>query len=446
LWALTKVGPGRIRRSQEQFYHARYHDQDENIFFQIQNQPVPDQPLGGPTHNFRGPDLFPLYLQLRSPESGLIADDESPYIHFFLQKLPLNMGFSQLFPTVFETIFAQSMFNPGLRYMVLALSSYLADNMANRPPLRSYRYLQMAIPEIQRTISEEAIDDGLAFAVFLAAYLHLIGGELASSRRHLEGLRIILDRYRTPGQHRSGLPPELMFIRRMAVRIDHKWALGNHEAVFPLISKKDEERRWWIEKLVDHAHPEYVDWALAQFALDDFFTRAIAINKRAIQLRANSNRDVEFTESAINTEAEKLIDEHSTWNDRRCVKTASDLQRAEQIFAEQNGELKDTPAQHRFLHYTPLKFSDMLYAAIRVQYHWIYIYITFITHPQPGPIPFERVQAAIEVCRIYAAIDGNDVCGICRAVMGFYLTGLTFGEPMYPIGNSHFCMVSNVRI
>lgn len=317
--------------------------------------------------------------------------------------------------------------------MMLAVSSFMTDTMQGRPPLRSYRYLQLAIPHIQQALSDSKFDDALVYSVFLAAYLHLIGGELASTRRHLEGLRLLLERYTIAPQdfRATSMPPQLMFIWRMAIRMDHQWALGDQESIFPLFTQEDDDRRLWIQRLTDYSKPEMIQWALAQFALDDLLTRAMAINKRAIQLRSTAGQEDEFTEIAIRRETAKLLEEHQKWNERPCVKIATE--RAE---AEQRGlNLEEEPQEDaRFLDYPPLKITDKLYGAIRVQYYWALIYITFITHPQPGPFPYERFQAAIDVCRTYASVGWSLTCGVCRITMGLYLTGLTLGEPMYPTG------------
>ena len=428
---------GNSRKQRGQYYHARYHDPDENIFFQIQNRPIPDVGVEEPTRGliYRKVDLYPLYQQLRAPDADMIQDFESPYVHHFLQKLPLNMGFAQMFSSVFSTIFAHSMSNEGLRFIMLSISSFLADNMEGRPPLRSYRYLQLGIPKIQQALADGDIDDALIYSVFLAAYLHLIGGELASTRRHLEGLQLLLERYHVaPGEFRQDMPPELMFVWRMAIRMDHQWALGDQDAIFPLVTEQDDSRRRWVQRLVDYSHPEMVEWALAQFALDDLLTRAIAINKRAIQIRSSSGRDEELTESAIRRETSKLLEEHQAWNDRPCVKAASDQTKAEQRMVETNEELWADSDTERFLHYPPLRISNKFYGVIQVQYYWVLIYITFITHPKPGPYPYERFQAAIDICRTYASVGWSHIYGVCRIILGFYMTGLTLGEPMYPTG------------
>jgi hypothetical protein len=416
-------------------YHARYYDMNDNIFLQIQQQPVPDQAIDEPDNDmvYKKPDLFPLYLQLHAPDADLHQDLESPYLHFFLQKLPLNVGFNRLFPSIFGTIFSHSMANEGLRFMMLAVSSFMTDTMQGRPPLRSYRYLQLAIPHIQQALTDSNLNDALVYAVFLAAYLHVLGGELASTKSHLEGLRLLLDRYMIAPQdfRAQSMPPELMFIWRMAIRMDHQWALGDQEVMFPLLAQEDDSRRHWVQRLVDYSQPEMIDWALAQFALDDLLTRAIAINRHAIQLRAMAGQEDELTESVIRRETARLLQEHQAWNERPCVKIAAERAEADQRALN----LEEEPLEDaKFLNYPPLKITDKLYGAIRVQYYWVLIYITFITHPKPGPYPYERFQAAIDVCRTYASVGWSHTCGVCRIVLGLYLTGLTLGEPMYPTG------------
>jgi len=355
------------------------------------------------------------------------------------------MGFAHLFPSVFGTIFAHSMTNEGLRFMILAVSSFLADNMAKRPPLRAYRYLQMGIPRIQEALTDGPIDDALTFSVFLAAYLHLVGGELASTRRHLQGLRILLQRYHLTSDHlRPDVPPEVMFVWRMAIRMDHQWSISDQNAIFPLVANHDSQRRQWVQKLVDFSHPEKIDWALAQFALDDLLTRAIAINKRAIQLR---NTDSSIAEYAIRLERTKLMEEHKSWGERECIRKARQKLEAEQrLFAASVfNDTRDEVSLLNFLDYPPLRVSDKLYGATLVQYYSVLMYITFITHPQTGPDPFERYQAAIDFCRTLAALGWAHACCGSGTVLGLYLTGLTLGEPLYPKGSTAW-KLANGRI
>jgi hypothetical protein len=420
-----------------QYYHARYHASDDNIFLQIQKRHIPDFPTDESAMAISSiqPNLLPLYQQLGVPEWQTIPEVESRYLHYLTRELPANIGAGEMFPSVFGTIFARSMSNDALRYLMLAVSSFLADNRSHRPSLYAFKYLQMGIPQIQQALTDGEIDDALIYAVFFAAFLHLACGELASMRRHLEGLHLLLQRYQVGHgdlQPTRNAPDELMFIWRMAIRMDHMWAIADQECIFPLVAQQDDLHRPWIRRLVGYSRPEMVEWALAHFALDDLLTRSISISKKATQLRSVNGNDKDIAEAAIRLETTKLLNEHQNWTSRSCVKAAADLAATEQQIYDELGfpDINATP----FLHYPALKITDKLYGALLIQYHWVWIYITFITRPETCPSSIERFQAAIELCRIYASVGWTKIVGVCRMILGLYLAGLTFGEPMYPTG------------
>ena len=432
------VDSGVTPRSQPgQYYHARYHASDDNIFLQIQERHIPDFPTDESATVISSvqPNLLPLYRQLGVPECETIPEVESRYLHYLIRELPANIGAGEMFPSVFGTIFARSMSNEALHYLMLAVASFLADNRSHRPPLYAFKYLQMGIPQIQQALTDGEIDDALIYAVFFAAFLHLACGELVSMRRHLGGLHLLLQRYQVGPedfQPARNAPDELMFIWRMAIRMDHMWAIADQECVFPLVVQQDDLHRPWIRRLVDYSRPEMVEWALAHFALDDLLTRSISISKKATQLRLVNGNDKDIAEAAIRLETTKLLNEHQNWMNRSCVRAAAALAATEQQIYDELGfpDINATP----FLHYTPLKITDKMYGALLVQYHWVWIYITFIPRPEPGPSSIERFQAALELCRIYASVGWTKTVGVCRMILGLYLAGLTFGEPMYPRG------------
>jgi hypothetical protein len=294
--------------------------------------------------------------------------------------------------------------------------------------------MQLGIPRIQKALTDGTIDDALIYSVFLAAYLHLITGELASCRRHLEGLHQLLQRYQATavdGQFVINPPPEMMLVWRMAVRMDHTWAMGDQNSVFPPVAPQDDLHRRWVQTMVDY---DKVEWALAMFALDDLFTRAIAVMKNAIHLRAEAT-DHQSIETTIKIETTKLFDELQVWLNRPCIQTATALAEVEQRMLSDVGlTLEDTNI--KFLHYPPFKVSNNIYGALMIQYYWTMMYITFITHPKPGPHPSGRRRAAISLCRTYAGLGGVNAIGVSRMVLGLYIAGLTLGEPMYPTGTS----------
>ncbi len=439
------MDPGSTSRTgPSQSYHARYNESEENIFLQLQKRNLPERINCFSTSviGLVNCNVFPIYHQLGIPDSDIAPYNEPRYVQYLLQEVPDTLGVGQLFPSAFQKIYAQSLEHEGLRYMMLAVACFLADNKNNQPPLYAFKYLQMGIPLIQQELTNETITDALIFGVFFTAYLHFLCGELASTKRHLQGLHLLLQRYQTsPTElHPVITPPaELMFIWRMAIRLDHTWAIGDQDLIFPLVSKQDELHREWVSKLVDREKPETTEWILAQFALDDLLTRGIALNKKVIRLRSAVGYDKEIVEAAIEQETIKLLEEHGTWNQRSCVKAALTAQ-AHKVQANEDCIDNHPPVNtlsSSFLRYPPFKFTDQFYGANLIQYYWVLLYITFIAHPKPGPLPYKRFEIAIKFCRSYAAVRRTKTVGICRMVLGLYLAGLTLSEPVYPTGPSN---------
>ena len=423
-----------------QSYHARYNESEENIFLQLQKHNPPERKDNSSTAGIRIVNyaVFPLYHQLGIPDSDTTSYMEPRYIAYLLQEVPDTLGAGQMFPAVFPKLYAHALNHEGLRYTMLAVASFLTDNKNNRPPLYAFKYLQMGIGQIQQALTEGTITDALIYAVFFAAYLHFICGELASTRRHLEGFHLLLQRYQTPPAEFQPVitpPAELMFVWRMAIRMDHTWAIGGRILVFPLVSKQDELHRGWVGKLVEgENHDVTVEWALAQFALDDLLTRAIALNMKAVQLRSQPGYDKEIVEAAIEQETTILLEEHRSWNERPCVRSA----REQDVLDDSRNQAPQPfhTTSSTFLHYTKLHIRNQLYAANLIQHYWVLIYITFISHSDPGPSPHKRFQTAIELCRTSAAVGSALPVGVCRMILGFYLAGLTSSERMYPTGSS----------
>jgi hypothetical protein len=435
------VDPGsRTRAGPTPSYHARYNDSAENLFLQLQRQDLPDRINSFPTSviGMFNYNVFPIYHHLGIPDLDPTPYHEPRYVRYLLQQVPDTLGAGQLFPLVFEKIYTHSLNHEGLRYSMLAVASFLADSKDNRPPLYAFKYLQRGTPIIQQELTDGIITEALIYAVFFFAYLHFTCGELASTRRHLQGLHLLLQQYQTSPTKSYPVitpPAELMFIWRMAIRMDHTWAIGDQGLVFPLVSKQDELHREWISKLVDREKPEIVEWILAQFALDDLLTRGIALNRKAMHLRSEPGYDKEIVEVAIEHETIKLMEEHRSWNQRSCVKAALTAQAHKAQGNQDHADNNTVNTQSSsFLHYPPFIFTDQLYGANLIQYYWVLLYITFITHHSSGPSPCQRFETAIKFCRSYAAVRGTKTVGVCRMVLGLYLAGLTLSEPVYPTG------------
>lgn len=375
-----------------------------------------------------------LYRQMRDSIMGELSEFESMCIHFFLTELPVNLGIHHLFPGFLGSIFSSSLWSEGLRSMVLAVSAYLLDSRAGRPAIRAYKYMQQGIPLIQNAFSENIFDESLVFSLFLAAFLHQICGEIASSRHHLEGLHLLLQHHGAIPPNRKDCLPELMLVWRLAIQMDHTWAFGDQTLIFPLVEREDDIHRKWIEKLVDQSRPEMVDWALAQFALDDMLSWSIIIMKKANQLRSMSTGNSAKSELAINAEAAKLLRSHAGWMERPCIRSASDLAEYDPLNLYDTPSPSESPSLKPFPLSSNIEIKNRGFGALMIQYYWVLIYISFISQPCLGASPPERFDAAVNLCHIYETIGSKETFGVCRMVLGLYLTGLTLGEKEYSEG------------
>jgi hypothetical protein len=416
----------------------------------MQAQPVPTPTLtdeympaspGAPREEV---DLFPLYDQLSEPYIPGVSEAELKYCHFFITQLPVIWGVHQMFPSFLTTIFARSLGSKNLYFMVLAVSSYLLDRRLQRSELQSYKYLQQGLPLIKSAIEDGICDDALIYSVFLAAYLHQICGEIATSRRHLEGLYLLLRQHRVipgEGEISENNTPELKLVWRLAIQLDHMWAIGEHNLVFPISTKQDDVHREWIGQLVDLARPEMAEWALSQFALDDMLSKAISVMNKATQLRSLPKGDSVKTEQAIATESESLLEAHVQWLDRPCIKSATEkaISDSEDKLLILKGLDDKSP-----IHYPATRITNKGFGALMVQYFWVLMYITFIKDPRPGAGPHERFQAALDLCSTYEAIGCKETFGIGRMVLGLYITGLTLGESSKPKGKQSKVVSSSI--
>lgn len=394
-------------------------------------------------------DLAPFHTHLDDPLLPAFTEAEGRYIDFFISGLPVILGIHRMFPRFLGYIFARAIWTDALRSMVLAVSSYFVDNKLQKPPYHSYKYLQQAMPLIQDAITHEIVDDALIYSVFLAAYLHQICGELASSHRHLEGLHLLLGRYDVLSVHTKKAAdetPVLKLVWRLAIQLDHMSAIGDEKLVFSLDQEDDDNnRREWISRLVDAARPEMVDWALAQFALDDMLTKAILVMSRASQLRSLMNGDSRKTETAIECEATKLLDDHSLWFERSCINAAKEQYLMEESdFGHELSAIEGSNSEMSLV-LAPQQTINKGFGALMIQYYWVLMYITFISDSRPGVGPPKRYQAAVNLCRIYEATGCKDTFGIGRMVLGLYLTGLTFNESSFPAGAPYLSLISYIE-
>jgi len=316
--------------------------------------------------------------------------------------------------------------NPALWHSILALSTFLADKIFGRPTSRTYVHLHHSLPLIQTAIQTNTINDSHIAAVFLLAYLNFASGEIASAGRHLDGLVLMLEQRYTIDQQDN---PLINAIRRLTIRLDNVRGTTGRTLAFPshklgpLSSHRD-----WLVKLIEPNNTSAIDWALAEFELEDLANQIIHLNLRARTLRASETHNPATDEHELIFRAEVLLNELQRWKLRPIFMAAE----ADENLSRLASLGQDSAPT--FLNYPPLPFNNHVYAGLLIMYHRLQILVSLIIEPQVGDDPPERLEAALNLCRTYASYRAARTTMPSTMIIPLVLSGFVLGETDYPKG------------
>ena len=401
---------------------AVYNRRSTNLFLRLQDEPIPED-----SNDDEENVQLPLIQAVGMPDDTPLYSMDSPYLHFFVSELPSLMSIDHLFPNAMSRILGMTIGNPVLWHSVLALSSFLADKVVGRPTARTYLHLQRSLPLIQSAIQNGTINDSHIVAVFLLAYYNLATGEVASAGRHLDGLILLLE------QRGATDDPLINAIRRLSIRLDNaRGATDRSLAYSPHNLQTSVPHREWLIKLVDPSKPQIIDWALAEFELEDLANQFLHLNGRARKLRASPTHNPDTDEHELLFRAEILLNELQRWKLRPIFMAAEADENLSRL-ASLGQEVGPT-----FLHYPPLPFKNVLYASLMIQYYRLQILGSLIIRPLLGPEPPQRLEAAVNLCRTFASYKSLRVkipssMVIPMALAGFVLGGMTHSQGNLPV-------------
>lgn len=204
--------------------------------------------------------------------------------------MPRILPYANLFPTLINDIFSRSVYHSAVHHSILSISSILTDLHLHRPLDRFYNHYITAIRTIQKRIQDSQIDEDVAIAVFLIMWIDGIRTEMDTSRKHVKGLYLILQKLR----NNVVLSPLLIRIWKVAVKVD--WTTSFfllEEPIFPT-SDEDIVFPWWME---------ISESALAAFELDNLVLRACRV---AFQARSQPNSQHKISKLQDDVQAWKL--------------------------------------------------------------------------------------------------------------------------------------------
>ena len=351
---------------------------------------------------------------------------DSSYLHFFIHELPSLLAIDHLFPNAMGTVLSMTVGHPALWHSVLAVTSYLADKIVGRPTSRTYIHLNHSLPLIQSAIQEMTIDDSHIVAVFLLAYLNFASGEISSAGRHLDGLILMLE-------HRGATVPTddplINAIRRLTIRLDNVRGATGRNLAFPthkLVTSVP--NREWLGKLIPSSKIQGIDWAVAEFELEDLANQMMHLNLRARTLRASPGHNPATDEQEILFRAEILMTELNRWKLQPIFLAAE----ADENLSRLACFSPDTTPM--FLDYPPLRFKNVVFAGLTIMFYRLQILGSLIIRPTPGPEPASRFEAAINLCRTYASYASLRERISSTMVIPLIMAGFVLGETEHPRG------------
>ena len=360
---------------------------------------------------------------------------DSRYFWFFLASMHQVFNYTELFPTVVSDIFSRTLDNVCVKYSVLSISSIIADFRLKRSLERFEINYIVSLRKIQDTIDRNELDEGLAIAVFIIAWIDAVRARMSSCRKHLHGLSLILQQVQPTCHNPMGRPvssPFLMLIWRLAVRLDCAMSFYSvQEPVLQMIGGAEDFHRQWVTKVT--AAGDATDWALAAFALDSIVQKALTYGVQIYRLRKTAESSGNSQSQELNRKIQSLLGilrvEINLWRERAIVQHAL---RSEELAAAVNSptnltsinsttsstplsgsispseSLSVTDSTELFLHYPRLHILNSLFANLLITWRAVSILISLIERPRIGwkTCPM-RFRYAVEICRSLAAL-GED--------------------------------------
>ena len=408
----------------------------------MQNTAIPNGETADP--------YFPaIPYQLIQPDDFLFDRDDGRYLQLFLERgrvmvRPLGL----FFPCACDRMFKTSMGYTRLRHAIIAITMYYADSTFPRygATARLNRYLEPFAPkseDCKAVIRKNgpAGQEGEIYALFLILTLTVMRlaetKDIQSLRRHIKRLYKLFQTAQADvySGNREPLSPLLFWIWRQVMRINVTFALGvtHSPALFPPPAKHPNglpaQGHGPIRPLIGSASSEFEEWTLAQLELDDLGNRIFRMHLRASSVRNGEDPDRELHERELLLNTQFLARENERWRQKPVIQVA---EYKELLYRQQSFD--DLASDKSFLHYPTIRFKNPLYACLLLTHYAMTISLSLIVDPQVGPRTNDRVEAAVEICRIYAALGGNHPVGSLTCLASVWWAGLTFDSRTYPQG------------
>ena len=361
--------------------------------------------------------------------------NDSNRLSFFIREVPRFMGCICGTPQMVNIVM-QSVNQPIIRHTILAFSSAVKEAQGDLMPLSVYRNIQAVIPNIQRAITESNLNTSHLVSVTFLAWLGLTISDFQTAQSHLRGLLSMLQatKHIAPTadfiRHRPN--SMAMFLFCVAVKADNYISsrnLANQVAIPPIRFIESYHREWLYYTASSEMHLQY---CLATLQLDCLANNICHLQRQAMKLRAGK---VRTAEQEIARRVEMIKAEHKTWTSRPYIRHHVLVNEA---WPRSLSASSESIPSRRFLTYPEYIIFDPTVAYMHMTHASLIIHMNIVLTGELNSNEAESRDAAILVCRIFAALKGalgrNDGMMLYGCITTLLFAGLIFTDDRFKMG------------
>lgn len=423
---------------------ARYGKKWNNIFMQIQDEPIPGSGPGG-DDDIEDVWQNPLMLLSLPPPDDLPMDDNLAY--FLSNRMDAFLGFQHCFSSAYKGLYLLSANTPVLRHTLFAFIKFLNENDRQRQSQICNGHLSKAIPQLQHALTYLTFDESHILSIPLLAYLAFWSRNPEIAKSHIMGFvkMCIYAGYLEHDKYgkvtvTEKMPSLVVLMWRIAVRLDHYFGfMSPDQETIPLIKSTSDSIRRYIIEFIDPSAAQWTECLVLMDELEDLRNMAVHFYRRATLVRNSLEYTPEEAQIHIERAAQRVI--------RRIELLKGNILTAANAYNETYNPTfeplwymtLDPFPSSQFLHYVPLfrKLHHRFIEGIVINRTTL-IHTTMSTHPKTGPQPMERLQAAIEICCAFATLKERmpfALQGRGKLLEALLFAGYAFCSPDYILGN-----------
>ena len=344
------------------------------------------------------------------------------------------MGISILLPTLCCEIYALAVHHTTLFQTMFLFAGHFSDLTMGKTLSDVNLRLQVVLPKIQAVLVSGEFDEGHIISVFLLSALFHLGGNLNAAAVHLQGLSKMLARNRQKrlgnGEVTSRIPI-ISFIQRQCIRFSNQLPSFRHKPleIQPTVGT-DEWDTAWSSLVTNPMSVTALDWT---FSLQDFQYAVLQAGHRASNMRKSLSYSAFPDETLIALEVYVIAERIKAFQPRLAIRARGET------LCPRNPlpvDLEQFPGTEPVVGLT-----EPIFGYILLTTYQLLISLTLISHPGLGDTCPDRIQAATELCRLYAVLQADPPeCFDLPLLSSLFSAGLAFSPISYPEGLAHFTL------